>query len=253
MAKASALSDPPARPLAVRLGKRLRPWINDRLAGHSLVPNDPVLDPGLFPWIAGLRSHWREVRAEADRVLRHREAVPPLDAISPDHARIADGGWQSFFLHGYGYRVPENCARAPATAALVDSVPGLNSALFSILAPGCHIPRHKGVTKGILTCHLGLRVPRAADRCRMRVGQRTVSWREGECIVFDDSQHHEVWNDTDETRVVLLIQFARPMALPGRLLGRLFLAGVRRTSFVQEARRNLSAWEEAYRRAERME
>jgi ornithine lipid ester-linked acyl 2-hydroxylase len=253
MAKESVLHASGARPMAVRIGKRLRPWINDTLARHSKVSNDPVLDPALFPWIEGLRAHWREIRAEADRVLRHRDAVPPLDAISPDHARIADGGWQSFFLHGYGYRIAQNCARAPATSTLAAAIPGLNSALFSILAPGCHIPRHKGVTKGILTCHLALTVPEDVARCRMRVGNETVSWREGEAIVFDDSQHHEVWNDTDETRVILLIQFARPMTFPGRLLSNLFLAGVRRTSFVQEARRNLGKWEEAYRRAERGE
>lgn len=241
----------PSRPLSVRVGRKLRPWINRAITHSSRVPNSPVLDADLFRWTRTLSAEWHAIRAEAERVIRHQSAIPPLNEISPDHARIAaDGKWRSFFLYGYGYRIDENCARAPATAALIEQVPGLNSAFFSILAPGCHIPRHKGVTKGILTCHLGLRVPARAERCRMRVEDRVVHWREGECLVFDDSQEHEVWNDTDETRVVLLLQFARPLRFPGNAIARLFLEGVRRTAFVQEARRNLGDWETAYRNAE---
>jgi beta-hydroxylase len=44
---------------------------------------------------------------------------------------------------------------------------------------------------------------------------------------------------------VLLIQFKRPLRLPGRLLGDLFLGAVKRSPFVQEARRNLAAWDDA--------
>lgn len=238
------------RPFVIRAGKRLRPWINRVIARSSLVPNSPVLDAGLFAWTGNLEQHWQIIRAEAVNVLRHRAAVPPLEEISPDHAGIAnDGKWQSFFLYGYGYRVCENCARAPLTAAIVSAIPGLNSAFFSILAPGCHIPPHEGVSKGILTCHLGLVVP--ANGCRMRVADCMVGWEEGRCLIFDDSLTHEVWNDSDATRVILLIQFTRPAAFPGNFVARAFLEGVRRTPFVQEARSNLATWEEAYRRAER--
>ena len=98
--------------------------------------------------------------------------------------------------------------------------PGLNSAFFSILAPGTHIPEHRGVTKGLITCHLGLIVPRDGD-VRMRVGDRIVRWAEGETLVFDDTYDHEVWNETSGTRVVLLIQFERPLRQPGQVDRRL--------------------------------
>jgi aspartyl/asparaginyl beta-hydroxylase (cupin superfamily) len=98
-----AVGDPakpvtPSQSLIVRLGKRLRPWFNTMIATTSLAPNDPVLDTALFPWIATLEANWEAIRREAVMVLRHQEAVPPLNAISPDHARIAAGGrWRSFF------------------------------------------------------------------------------------------------------------------------------------------------------------
>ncbi|MGC6727993.1 aspartyl/asparaginyl beta-hydroxylase domain-containing protein, partial [Escherichia coli] len=91
------------------------------------------------------------------------------------------------------YRVDENLARCPHTSQLIEQIPGLNSAIFSILAPGTHIPAHRGVTKGLITCHLGLVVPRDGD-VRMRIGNRTVRWAEGETLVFDDTYDHEVWN-----------------------------------------------------------
>jgi len=136
------------------------------------------------------------------------------------------------------------------TARLVDQVPGLNSAFFSILTPGAHIPSHRGVTKGLLTCHLGLSVPDGTG-CRMEIDGSVIQWAEGEAVFFDDTYRHEVWNATDQTRIILLIQFERPMRFLARIVSRLFLFGIRRSAFVKDARRNLTTWEEAFSGAER--
>ena len=78
-----------------------------------------------------------------------------------------------------------------------------------------------------------------------------MHWREGETLVFDDTFHHEVWNDTNELRAILLIQFRRPVGPIGRLIGGLFLFGIRRSRFVQDARAELGQWEGAMQRLER--
>ena len=237
-----ALTPSTRRPLIITVGKALRGVFDRLIASGSLVPNDPVLDVRLFPWTQVLRENWQAIRTEAEAVALRRYAAPSLSAISPDHRAIApEGKWRSFFLWGYGYRIDENADRCPATAALVERIPGLNSAFFSILAPGTHIPEHRGVTKGLITCHLGLIVPRDGD-VRMRVRDRVVRWAEGETLVFDDTYRHEVWNDTEGTRVVLLIQVVRPLRGPGKWIADLFLRGIRRTAFVQEARDNIESW-----------
>ncbi|HEX5183337.1 MAG TPA: aspartyl/asparaginyl beta-hydroxylase domain-containing protein [Allosphingosinicella sp.] len=242
----------PSIPFWIRMGKRLRRPFNRAIARSSKVGDPPVFDPADFPWIAALESHWSAIRAEADALLAHQAAIPPLAAISPDHRRIAPPEkWKSFFLHGYGYAVEENIRRCPRTAAAVADIPGLNSAFFSILTPGAHIPRHSGVSKAIVTAHLGVVVPKRREACRMQVGDRMLLWEEGRMLVFDDTYHHEVWNESGETRVVLLIQFRRPAGPIGRLLGSLFLFGVRRSRFVQDARSSLSGWEQAMQRIER--
>ncbi|SEI94917.1 beta-hydroxylase [Sphingomonas sp. OV641] len=235
----------PNRPLIIRLGKHLRGVFDSLIASSSLVPNDPVLDVRTFPWTQLLRDHWQDIRAEAMQVALQGDASPSLATISPDHRSIAQlGMWRSFFLWGYGYRIDDNAARCPVTSALVKQIPGLNSAFFSILAPGTHIPAHRGVSKGLITCHLGLIVPRDGD-VRMRVDRRVVRWSEGETLVFDDTYDHEVWNETDGTRVVLLIQFERPLRNPGKWIADMFLGIVRRSAFVQEARDNIAAWNAA--------
>jgi aspartyl/asparaginyl beta-hydroxylase (cupin superfamily) len=242
---------PPLPPL-FRIGKKFRHRISAVIGRSSTVGDQPTFDSSLFPWMADLQARWREIRAEVDELLAHEEGIPPLAEISPDHRRIAPPGkWRSFFLWGYGYRNDGNCSRCPKTAAAVSTIPGLNSAFFSILAPGAHIPRHRGVTKAILTAHLGLIVPKGREACRMQVDEQTLRWDEGRIFAFDDTFYHEVWNDSDEQRVILLIQFRRPVGPVGRLVGGLFLAGVRRSRFVQDARSSLGDWEKAMQKLER--
>jgi beta-hydroxylase len=217
------------RPLIIRLGKHLRGVFDRLIAASSLVSNAPVLDMRDFAWTALLRADWRTIRDEAVAVARG-------DARSD--------AWRPFFLWGYSFPIEDNIARCPKTAAIVAQIPGLNSAYFSILAPGAHIPEHRGVTKGLITCHLALIVPRDGD-VRMRVGNRVMRWAEGETLVFDDTYSHELWNETGGTRVVLLIQFARPLRNPGKWVADAFLRTVRRSAFVREARDNILCWNTA--------
>lgn len=235
----------PPRPWIINIGKRLRPMVDNVVARNSDVSNDPVLDPSAFGYTADLERHWETIRDEALAISVQPDRVPALDEISPDHQGIAPAGmWRSFFLFGYGYPVEDNLARCPKTAEIVSRIPGLNSAFFSILKAGTHIPDHRGVTKGLITCHLGLSVPEEGD-CRMRVHDQIVRWENGKTLVFDDTYRHEVWNDTESTRVILLVQTKRPTRFPGNMIGGLFLWAVKHTPFVKEARANIAKWDES--------
>lgn len=244
VAEAAEWQEREKRPLIIRWGKHLRGSFDRLIASSSLVSNDPLLDVRAFAWTQLLRENWRAIRDEAKAVL-HSSAIPPLSAVSPDHRAIAPiNKWRSYFLWGYGYSIDDNLNRCPVTSATIAKIPHLNSAFFSIIAPGTHIPAHRGVTKGLITCHLGLIVPRDGD-VRMRIADRIVRWAEGETLVFDDTYDHEVWNDTAHTRVVLLIQFRRPLRNPGKWIANAFLTVLRRSAFVQEARRNVMEWNAA--------
>ena len=236
----------------IRFAKKCRPALNRALRRYSKVGDAPVTPAATFPWITDILPSLPAIREELRRVLKSEKAIPPFRDFAPGHERIVEADdWRSFFFWGYGYPVRENLARCPATAAAIARVPGLVSAIYSVVKPGAHIKRHQGVSKAIMTAHIALVVPRDRAKCRMEVDTVPVVWKEGEAVVIDDTYPHEVWNESDETRVVLLIQFRRPMRWPGSLLGSLIIWVVRHSSFVQRARRNLDYWETALAEAER--
>ena len=84
--------------------------------------------------------------------------------------------------------------------------------MFSLLAPRTRIPAHKGVANTRLVCHLPLIVP---ANCGFRCGETTREWRVGEAFVFDDTIEHEAWNDSDELRVVLILDLWPPALAAG--------------------------------------
>jgi aspartyl/asparaginyl beta-hydroxylase (cupin superfamily) len=210
---------------------------------QSLIGAEPVFHRDVFPWLAEFESHWPEILAELQVVLGDQAKLPAFHEVSPDQARISRGrNWQVYAFHTFGDPFPPHCAACPRTAALLESVPGLRNSMFSILAPHYHIPAHQGPTNGIIRIHLPLIVPRDREACRIRVGDRVFSWELGKAVVFDDYYEHEVWNDSDDLRVVLFFDVDRPMRPLGRWVIRLLIGIFKQSAYVKDAKRNL--WEQ---------
>jgi aspartyl/asparaginyl beta-hydroxylase (cupin superfamily) len=229
------------------IGDRLLRGINRVIARASVLPEQPFYAAADFPWVVSLEANWHAIRAELDDVLARRDELPNFQDISTDQYHLTDDDrWKTFFLYGYGFRSDANCARCPETARLVEAVPGMTTAMFSILAPGKHIPPHDGPYKGVLRVHLGLVVPEPVDRCGIRVGGEVAHWREGASLVFDDTYTHEAWNDTDGTRVVLFLDVIRELRPPLSTLNRWLIAAIGYSPFIQDAKRRHEAWERRF-------
>ncbi|MGE4247359.1 MAG: aspartyl/asparaginyl beta-hydroxylase domain-containing protein [Parvibaculaceae bacterium] len=235
-----------------RTGKRAIYALGHIMSRQSLVGDTPFLDKNHFPFLKPFEAEWEVIRSEVLEILKHREAVPGFEEVSRDQKKIAKGkNWRTFVLYGFGEKMEKNCRQAPRTTELLERIPELQTAWFSILAPGYHIPAHSGVSKGILRAHLGLIIPREREKCRIRVDQEIRPWKAGEIFVFDDTYEHEVWNDTDEERVVLLFDFDRPMRFWGRAINSTFLRLMKLTAFYQEPKRNMQTFEERFEAATR--
>ena len=233
-----------------KAGKRLFRGVNGLLALQSRIGDEPVFDPSEFDWTRRLEAGWRPIREELDALLELKDEIPCFHEISPDQRRISKGrDWKTFFLYGFDHRADANCDRCPRTLEILSGIPGLRLAMFSILEPGYHVPPHRGVTKGVLRCHLALRVPQERDRCVIRIDDEIHAWEEGRCLVFDDTYEHEVLNQTDEVRVVLFLDVDRPMDAPGRLLSHILRRMIRWTAYVRDARRNVHVWERRFTQA----
>jgi beta-hydroxylase len=182
------------------------------------------LPPEQFPWIREVEARFGEIRTELDALLSRVDQIPAFHQVSSRQDDIADARWKTFFFKVYGHDVPESRALCPRTADALARIPRMSTAMFSILQPGKHIAAHHGPHKGVLRYHLGLRVPTTDGRCAIRVGEETRVWEEGKSLVFDDTFEHEAWNRSDAPRVVLFVDFLRPMPLPLEVANRALMA-----------------------------
>jgi ornithine lipid ester-linked acyl 2-hydroxylase len=204
-------------------------------------------DRGAFPWVADVEREWRAVRGELDRVLVRKAELPNVQEITADAAVLSrDTGWKIFPLVAYGIRSQPNIDLCPQTWRLVQAIPGIITAMFSILEPGKRIPPHRGPYNGVLRLHLGLIVPEPRERTAIRVGAEQHHWQEGRGLIFDDAYEHEAWNDTGGVRVVLYVDFEKPLRFPANALNRLLLRLAVFTPFVREGGDNLRRWERRF-------
>jgi aspartyl/asparaginyl beta-hydroxylase (cupin superfamily) len=201
--------------VAVRAGE-LPPRFAHYLAGLRTNAERPLL-----PFYPGLRVQpWHDaagfpIAADLERLApRIAEEAKQFDVgrfqdEAEDIGR--EGRWSVLFFLEMGRRNEENLARCPALHEVLERHRTLTThaglMYLSCLDPGTRVAPHRGPTNVRLRCHLGLEVP---DRCGVRVGGVTGAWREGRCIVFDDSFEHEVWNESDRRRVVLVLDLWHP-------------------------------------------
>lgn len=231
----------------MKAGRRMV-WGLDRYFGrNSKLGDRAFFDNRDFPWIDRVEANWRKARAEIDALMPYTAHMPNFQDISPTQMNLSqDDGWKTYFFYAYGVKAIGNCRRCPETTRLLKAMPGMKTAFFSILAPGKHLPPHRGPYKGVLRLHLGLVIPEPAEKCGIRVGTETRHWQEGKVIVFDDTFDHEAWNDTDKLRVVLFVDIMRPMRFPAGLLNSLMTWMIALSPFVLGSTGTYLRWERRF-------
>lgn len=185
------------------------------------LPEIAFHDPHLHPWAQGLQQSFAVIQKEALRVFDEDKNFQSFLELSGRSA-VADyvGGtgaapsWEAFFFYRHGKRFDQNHARCPETSKILEGLDLCRIAdqapeiCFSILKPGTHLLPHYGVTNVRLVMHLPLLIP---DQCALHlIGVGTHHWQEGELVMFDDTFQHEAWNNSDQTRVVLLMDCWNP-------------------------------------------
>ena len=105
---------------------------------------------------------------------------------------------------------------AEATAFLLSLQVAAAAVAFSLpVAVGAALVLARGRFPGKVLLdgivHLPLVLP---PGCGFRVGGETREWRIGEAWVFDDTIEHAAWNDSDETRIILICDIWSPRLSP---------------------------------------
>lgn len=190
----------------------------------SSTPRTPILDPRSFPELNLLRDNWETIRDEA-RALYGIGGIGKSDDLNDlGFNSFFKTGWRRFYFHWYGSFLPSALEQCPKTCELLRQTPSVKAAMFTLLAPGSRLPRHRDPFAGSLRYHLGLITPNSDD-CRIIVDGEVRSWRDGDDLMFDETYIHTAENHTDQTRIILFCDVERPMNNPlargfNRLIGR---------------------------------
>jgi aspartate beta-hydroxylase/beta-hydroxylase len=168
-----------------------------------------------------IKQEYLAIRDNLDRIPRYHD----VDRLQYDISSSASAQkqWKVFFLEAMGRKAKRHRQRCPSTAAVIDQIPGVFQAFFSILQGGKSIPTHRSPYWGYLRYHLALEVPKQGPSPRMRVGNQWLEWEEGKGFLFDDSWDHELVNENPNLRSVLIVDIARPMRGPSRLVHAIML------------------------------
>ncbi|WP_129290662.1 aspartyl/asparaginyl beta-hydroxylase domain-containing protein [Streptomyces sp. N1] len=194
-------------------------WIFLRAAG----PDRPrvILPQKVFPAARELEERFPALRAEIDALLEKR-TIPAYGAFDPVRAAQVSEDWKLYYAYMYGQSNELARDEVPTLLSFAQSRPEVVNAFVSILDPGVELPPHKDPYAGVLRYHLGVRVPRE-NPPHIRLDQDRHTWKEGEGRVLDVSVEHEVVNTSEEPRVVVIIDFRRPMGFFASALNRYML------------------------------
>lgn len=70
-------------------------------------------------------------------------------------------------------------------------------------------------------------------------------------MIFDDSFEHEAWNHTADTRVILFVDFVRPLRFPANVLNWLGLRAAMFTPYIRDGVDKQRRWERRFYRNSR--
>jgi len=201
-------SDPYQRPGFMHVGLSSHP--------HVSRENHP-------PWCRELENNWRGVLNDYSQLNSTPSNFSNVGSGQrgsghDDHMVVSGVSWKEYVLFGTGSKESDNDAsftKQLLRKLLPDAVElakrGGGEIIYSCLSPRTYIKSHCGPTNLRWTVHLGLVIPNSSGPdCQIRVRENWYSWQPGHVLLFDDSFEHEVRNDTDETRVVLLIRIWHP-------------------------------------------
>lgn len=187
-------------------------------------------DPTLSRVVSHLESNVETIRQEYERV------APTLESdYKPDNEHTLHKGtwdWHSYLTKGqlqghFGQyfeqttKILQQLRQTPDNGlpswTLLEEIP-FGYAFFSTLHPHSKIDPHVSPMNLRWRIHLPLEVPdksndvddKGMPLCGIRVGNQVQTWTKDKALVLDDSYEHEVWNNTDQKRVLLLVDMWHP-------------------------------------------
>jgi len=177
------------------------------------------------PALRKIDENWDVIRQELDAVLPRQADIPRYDEVDPsqrqlikDSAKISAGVWRTLFIHLHKAELPSR-KMFPKTIEILESIPHCFQAWFSIMEGGQNIAPHHTRSYGYLRYHTGFVIPKDKPP-KIRIKDQYHTWQERTSILFDNSWEHQVYNESQESRVILITDVLRPLPFFPNLLNR---------------------------------
>jgi hypothetical protein len=174
------------------------------------ISEEPYIDFTLKSNIE-LGSLLESIKVEVLHILEQRAGTPYVKNIPGVPAGfehlIGNKDWRSVDIYASGELLVDRGKTLVSLLKkhfdLADCPPLSPEVMISILEPGTHITPHYGTSNIKHTLHIPILLPEGD--LGIKVGGVLKHWKYGECLLFDDSFKHEAWNNTNSTRIVLIV------------------------------------------------
>lgn len=205
------------------MGKRIDPtaFMDDIVSSGAINASMAVHELGSLSWqyqtLAGCSDAILEEFESFRRLSRNK--LPLFRELDSDQQSVdPQAQWNTLWVKAYG--IETDLARFfPTTIkAVQDSGAPAVSIMLSRLAPSHNLQPHRGPTSAVLRYHLGLKIPTdvapklIVSPCRETAScvPKTLTWRQGDGLLFDDSYYHMARNRSpNQERVILWLDLKR--------------------------------------------
>lgn len=173
-----------------------------------------------YPELKLLQDNWPIIAQEAQALMRSGEFMRTTSKQNNSYYDVGfrtfyKYGWSKFYCTWYGETLHSAQKLCPKTVALLERIPNINGAMFTLLPAGSKLTRHLDPVACSLRYHLGLITPNHPN-CFISVDGVKRHWQDGKAFLFDETYLHYVKNDTDDYRLILMCDVDRPVSVLGK-------------------------------------
>ncbi len=200
-----------------------------------------VFNPNLFNSDKILKKNFKIIQKECLNVYNYKNNLMNFADINKIifYTDNNNDKWKAFPIKFYG-EINETAKKlCPNLCNILNKCNDIHVAIISILEPGKHITPHKGPCSVILRYQLAIHIPKDKNNCWIKINNQKYFWKEGESIIFDDTYIHEVLNDTNEPRIVLLMDIERPVNSFLKKITKKFVKYSKLTKFIKNTNDNI--------------
>jgi beta-hydroxylase len=192
-----------------------------------------VINPHDFRELLQIQKNWETIREEAIGLYKQKHFESVNDPDSPAYYDVGfrtffKYGWSKFYINWYGNTHESAKMLCPNTVKILEQIPSVNGAMFSLLPPGSQLTRHADPLACSIRYHLGLSTPNS-ENCFINVDGQSYAWKDGEAFLFDETYLHFVKNNSDQYRLILMCDIERPMSVIGHFVNLFYKQFVRLT------------------------